>query len=565
MTRSASAIARSLKKCSVLLMLITAMTLAQAPANSFPAFKDVAASLGLNLMNISGEGKNDYIVEANGNGAAFFDYDNDGDLDVLITNGSTLKRFASGGDPVVALYENVDGRFIDVTARARLDKKGWASGVCVADYDNDGYDDFYVTAYGGNLLFHNKRDGTFEERANPAGTADRRWGTNCAFGDYDRDGYVDLYVANYVAFDEKTIARRGSDACVYMGTLRVFCGPKGLKGEPDILYKNNGDGTFTDVTVKAGIKDPGYYGFGVVFSDLDNDGWPDIFVANDSVPNLVFHNKHDGTFEEVGLISGASLNLFGKAQAGMGVAVGDYDGDGYFDIYITTFAEDTNTLFRNLGRMTFLDVTAESGAARASRANLGWGTAFADFDNDGWPDLFVANGHVYPDVDQLKETSRYQQPKELYRNLGNGHFAEMSAAAGGDLAIPRPARGAAFGDYDNDGDVDVLVINMNLRPNLYRNDGGNRNSWIGFRLIGTSSNRDAIGARVEIEAAGRKQIGEVRSGGSYLSHNDMRVHFGLGPADRVEKVRVQWPSGKIDTLTNVNSRQYLTIREGSTQ
>ncbi len=553
------------RSTGLLTLLVCAMALAQTTANQFPIFKDVAASLGLTLMNISGEGKNDYIIEANGNGAAFFDYDNDGDLDVLITNGSTLKHFANGGDPIVTLYENVGGRFRDVTAQAHLDKRGWASGVCVADYDNDGYQDFYVTAYGGSFLFHNKGDGTFEERAALAGTADRRWGTNCAFGDYDRDGYVDLYVANYLTFDEKAVARRGSDVCVYMGKLKVFCGPKGLKGEPDVLYRNNGDGTFTDVTVKAGIKDPGYYGFGVVFSDFDNDGWPDIFVANDSVPNLLFHNKRDGTFEEIGLISGASLNLFGKAQAGMGVAVGDYDGDGNFDIYITTFAEDTNTLFRNLGRMSFLDVTAESGAARASRANLGWGTAFADFDNDGWPDLFVANGHVYPDVDQLNETSRYLQPKELYRNLGNGRFAEVSATTGGDLSIPRPARGAAFGDYDNDGDIDVLVINMNLPPNLYRNDGGNRNSWIGFRLVGTSSNRDAIGARVEIEAGGRKQVDEVRSGGSYLSHSDMRVHFGLGSADRVDKVRVQWPSGKIETLTNVNARQYLMIREGNAQ
>src|SRR6185436_15299147 len=311
----------------------------------------------------------------------------------------------------------------------------------------------------------------------------------------------------------------------------------------------------------AGIKDPGYPGFGVVFSDFDNDGWPDIYVANDSVPNLLFHNKRDGTFEDVGLISGTSLNLFGQAQAGMGVAVGDYDGNGYFDIYVTNFAEDTNTLYQNLGGMSFLDVTAASGASRASRPNLGWGTAFADFDNDGWPDLFVANGHVYPDVDQLSETSRYLQPKELYRNLGNGRFAEVPAGTG-DLATPRPARGAAFGDYDNDGDIDVLAINMNSRPNLYRNDGGNRNSWIGFRLTGTSGNRDAIGARIEIEAGGRTQVAEVRSGGSYLSHNDMRVLFGLGSANRVDRVRVRWPKGNTETLSAIDARQYVTIREG---
>jgi hypothetical protein len=284
-------------------------------------------------------------------------------------------------------------------------------------------------------------------------------------------------------------------------------------------------------------------------------------VANDSVPNLLFRNNRDGTFEEMGLISGTALNLFGQAQAGMGVAVGDYDANGYFDIYVTNFAEDTNTLYRNLGGMSFSDVTAESGAASASRPHLGWGTAFADFDNDGWLDLFVANGHVYPEVDRLKEISRYQQPKELYRNLGNGRFAEVSSRVSGDLTTPRPARGAAFGDYDNDGDIDVLVVNVNSRPNLYRNEGGNRNSWIGLRLMGVSSNRDAIGARVEIDAGGRTQVAEVRSGGSYLSHNDMRLHFGLGSAKRVDEIRIRWPDGKTETLPGVATGRYITIRE----
>src|SRR5215831_5830696 len=325
--------------------ILGASLLLSAP-DSFPRFVDVAAKVGITLMNICGGASKDYIIEANGNGAAFFDYDNDGKMDVLITNGSTLKHYARGGDPVVALYKNVGGgRFEDRTAEAGLDKiKGWAFGVCVADYDNDGYEDFYVTAYGPNLLFHNRGDGTFEERAVAAGVADRHWGTGCAFGDYDRDGFVDLYVANYVAFDPNTRPRD----CVYKGTLKVFCGPKGLKGEADVLYHNNGDGTFMDVTAKAGIKDPNYPGFGVVFTDFDNDGWPDIYVANDSVPNFLFHNKRDGTFEEVGLISGTSLNLFGQAQASMGVAVGDYDGNGLFDIYVTNFAGDTNTLYQNL-------------------------------------------------------------------------------------------------------------------------------------------------------------------------------------------------------------------------
>jgi hypothetical protein len=533
------------------------VVLAQAPFEGFPAFKDVAAEAGLNLMNLSGEGANDHILEANGNGAAFFDYDKDGDMDVLVTNGSTLKRYKNGGDPVVALYENVGGVFRNRTAEAGFRKRGWAFGVCVADYDNDGYADFYVTAYGPNLLFRNNGNGTFEERAVAAGVADPHWGTGCAFGDYDRDGDVDLYVANYVAFDENTRPRD----CAYMGTLKVFCGPKGLTGEVDVLYRNNGDGTFVDVTLQAGVQEPKYYGFGVVFSDFDNDGWPDIYVANDSVPNLLFKNKRDGTFEEVGLISGTSLNLFGQPQAGMGVAVGDYDANGLFDIYVTNFADDTNTLYQNLGAWTFSDVTARSGAASASRPHVGWGTGFADFDNDGWLDLFVANGHVYPDVDQLKGISRHLQPKELYRNLGNGRFAEISGRLAGNLSTPRPSRGAAFGDYDNDGDIDVLVVNSNSRPSLYRNDSSNRNAWIGFRLIGALGNRDAIGARVEIEAGGRTQIGEVRSGGSYLSHNDMRLHFGVGSARRVDRIRIRWPNGKTVALGSMNTGQYVTIRE----
>lgn len=561
MTLEVPSIHAHARRVILLMTLGATMMLAQAPLD-FPGFKDVAPEAGLTRRSISGEGTNDFIIDANGNGAAFFDYDNDGDMDVLVTSGSTLKRYDEGGDPVAALYENVNGVFRDRTAEARLARRGWASGVCVADYDNDGYSDFYVTAYGPDLLFRNNGDGTFDERAASAGTADGRWGTNCAFGDYDRDGDVDLYVANYVAFDKNAIPPRGAEHCVYMGTLKVFCGPRGLTGEADVLYSNNGDGTFTDVTVKAGIKDPDYYGFGVVSSDLDNDGWLDIYVANDSVPNLLFRNNRDGTFEEMGLVSGTALNLFGQAQAGMGVAVGDYDGNGYLDIYVTNFAEDTNTLYRNLGGMSFSDATVESGAASAARPHLGWGTGFADFDNDGWLDLFVANGHVYPGVDGLGEISRYLQPKELYRNLGNGKFTEISRRLAGDLATPQPARGAAFGDYDNDGDIDVLVINVNSPPNLYRNDGGNRRSWIGFRLVGVSSNRDAIGARVEIEAGGRTQVGEVRSGGSYLSHNDMRVHFGLGTAKRVDQVRIRWPNGKTETLNGMDAGQYVTIREG---
>ena len=531
--------------------------------DGFPGFPDVARDLGLTLGNISGEGANDYIVEANGNGAGFIDFDNDGDLDLVIANGSTLPGYRQGGDPMVALWRNDDGSFTNVTADAGLEARGWGVGVCVADYDNDGYGDFYLTAYGPNRLYRNNGDGTFAEVSAEAGVDDRRWSTNCAFGDYDRDGDVDLYVSNYLEFDEDVIPRRGeSDDCRYMG-VDVFCGPMSLTGEPDVLYRNGGDGTFSDVTAAAGLESREYYGFGVVFSDLDNDGWPDIYVANDSVPNQLYRNNRDGTFTESGLISGTALSLAGYAQAGMGLGIGDYDGDGLFDVFVTNFAQDTNTLYQNLGDMFFVDQTSATGAARASRPYLGWGAGIVDLDNDGWPDIFVANGHVYPQIDSLDVGSGFLQRKEVYRNLGDGRFEEVAGDLEGDLLAGKSARGAAFGDYDNDGDIDVLVINMNDLPSLYRNDGGNRNHWIGFRLEGVRSNRDAIGARVEIDAGGRTQASEVRSGGSYLSHNDLRVHFGLGDVDQVEAVRVRWPNGNLEEFAGMEPDRYVRIREGS--
>ncbi len=561
MKSSAARATPAVSKWQLLLALLLFPRLGAAQSIDFPAFPDVAAEAGLTLINLSGEGANDYIVEANGNGAAFLDYDGDGDMDLLITNGSTIARYREGGDPVAALYRNTEGVFEDVTGPAGLDARGWAFGVCAADYDNDGDVDVYLTAYGPNLLYRNNGDGTFQERGAEAGVADRGWGTNCAFGDYDRDGDVDLYVANYLTFDDTVIARRGSDVCLYMAALNVFCGPKGLAGEADVLFRNDGDGAFSDVTAAAGIADPGHYGFGAVFTDFDNDGWPDIYVANDSVENLMFRNTGGGAFEELGMISGTALNLFGKAQAGMGLAVGDYDNDGQFDIYVTHFAEDTNTLYRNLGDMFFADVTAASGAARASRPHVGWGTEFVDLDNDGWLDLFVANGHVYPGIDTLNEASRYLQPKEVYRNRRDGTFEEISRELGGDLTVPHPARGAAFGDYDDDGDIDVVVVNTNAPPSLYRNDGGNARHWIGFRLRAASGNPDAIGARVEVDAGGRTQVREVRSGGSYLSHNDMRLHFGLGDAERVDAVRIRWPGGRTETREGMDAGRYVTIRE----
>lgn len=541
--------------------LVIALVLTLTAANDFPSFVDVAAKAGLTLMNVNGEAPKDYIVEANGNGAAFFDFDNDGDMDVLIANGSTIANYRKGGDPILALYKNNGGAFTDVTREAGLVRRGWGVGVCAGDYNNDGFQDFYLTAYGPNVLFRNNGNGTFTDVTAAARVADTHWSTNCAFGDYDRDGHLDLYVANYMVFDEKTVPRRGKDPkCKFLG-VDVFCGPQGLQGEPDVLFHNNGNGTFTDVTKAAGIRDPNYYGFGVLFSDFDNDGWPDIYVANDGNGNLLFHNNRNGTFTEMGLLSGARLNEAGRAQSGMGVTVRDYDGNGFFDIFVTNFAGDTNTLYQNLGKMLFADVTSAAGLGEISLPHLGWGTGLEDFDNDGHADIFVVNGHVYPQVDALNAGQRYAQRKEIYRNLGGGKFKEVGRELGGDLLTPRSARGAAFGDFDNDGDIDVLAVNMNDRPNLYRNEGGNQNHWITLQLEGSRGNRDAIGARVELTAGGRTQVHEVRSGGSYLSHNDMRLHFGLGAASRVEGIRIRWPNGKTEELAGVDANRFIRIKE----
>ena len=541
-------------------MLILGTSLLLSGAEAFPVFVDVAAKVGITLMNICGGPSKDYIVEANGNGAAFFDYDNDGDMDVLIVNGSTLENYKKGGDPMVALYKNNGGSFVDVTRQAGLVKPGWGMGVCVGDYNNDGYQDIYITAYGPSVLFRNNGDGTFSDVTATAGIANSKWSTNCAFGDYDRDGNLDLYVANYAAFDEKSVARRGKNPkCRYLG-IDVFCGPQGLPGEPDVLFHNNGNGTFTNVTKSAGINDANYYGFGVTFSDFDNDGWPDIYVANDGNPNLLFHNNRNGTFSEIGVFSGAGLNEAGRAQSGMGVAVGDYDGNGLFDLFVTNFAGDTNTLYHNMGKMQFADITALAGLGETMQY-LGWGAGFEDFDNDGLPDIFVANGHVYPQMDSSETGQRYAQRKELYRNIGGGKFRDVARELGGDLLTPKSSRGAAFGDFDDDGNIDVLVINMNDRPSLYRNEGGTRNHWLTLRLKGTRSNRDAIGARVEIQADGKTQVGEVRSGGSYLSHSDMRLHFGLGAASRVDRIRIRWPNGNVEELPGMEADRFVTIPE----
>ena len=524
---------------------------------------DVGAEAGVTLLNVCGGPEKDLLLKIAGSGAAFFDYDNDGDMDLLLVNGSTFENLRQGGDPMLALYLNDGaGEFSEVTRQSGLHKKGWGMGVCVADYDNDGFQDFYVTAYGPNALFRNNGDGSFSDVTAAAGAGDARWSTNCAFGDYDRDGDVDLYVANYVFQDEKTTPRPGlSSFCQYRG-MDVLCGPQGLPGEPDVLYRNNADGTFTDMTQPAGIVDPGYYGFGVIFRDLNNDDWPDIYVANDSNPNFLFRNNQNATFSEVALEAGAALSANGAAQASMGLDAADYDNDGDMDLFVTNFSQDTNTLYQNNGDGSFDVVTHAAGLGESSMSYLGWGTSFVELDNDGFLDLLVANGHIYPEIDHFLLGSTFLQPNQLYRNLGNGRFQEVTAEMGESLLMEKSSRGVAFGDYDNDGDLDILITNLDDRPNLLRNDSGNKKHWLTVQLVGTKSNRDGIGARIAVRVAQRTQIAEVESGGSYLSHSDSRIHFGLGDATRVEHLEVRWPSGLIETFENLEADQFLCLREG---
>jgi enediyne biosynthesis protein E4 len=537
--------------------LLSAIAVA-APRAADPPIRlvDVAPDAGLVLLNIAGTKAKNYLVDSTGSGAAFFDYDNDGDMDVLIVNGSSLSRLKNGGDQMVALYQN-DGRghFTDVTPRSGLMRAGWGMGVCIADYDNDGFQDIYVTALGPNVLWRNTGRGTFVATGQAASVG---WNTGCAFGDYDHDGYVDLYVAKYLHMDLEKLAPDAERPCRFMN-IAIPCGPKPLPGEPDVLYRNTGKGTFVDVTKAAGVSEPGYYGFGVLFSDLDGDGWPDIYVANDSVPSLFFRNRGNGTFSEEALAAGIAVAGDGREQAGMGVDAGDYDGDGRLDLIKTHFSQDHTTLYRNLGGALFEDVSVRSGMLLGPQ--LGWGVGFVDIDNDGRLDVFIANGHIYPDVDRTG-TSTYLQRNQLYWNAGRGRFRELSRELGGSLLEAKSSRGAAFGDYDNDGDIDVLVVNVDDRPTLLRNDttGGR---WITVRLEGTTSNRDAIGARLTLEAAGVQQTAEVRSGGSYLSQNDMRAHFGLGTARQVDRLVIRWPNGRTETASGLASNQFYVAREGS--
>jgi enediyne biosynthesis protein E4 len=546
-------------------------TATQAAPDLGISFVNVAKESGLNAKTIfGGEHKNKYLLETTGCGVAFYDYDNDGWLDIFLVNGSRLEGFAPGQEPTSHLFKNNrDGTFTDVTENAGLKRSGWGQGVCVGDYDNDGFDDLFVTYFGKNVLYHNNGNGTFSDVSEKSGVAGKktRWGTGCAFVDYDRDGHLDLFVANYIALDLATAPVPESGPCLYKGVM-VACGPPGLAGDTNILYHNNGNGTFTDVSEAAGITQAnGFYGLGVLTGDFDNDGWPDIYVANDSTPSAMYQNKRNGKFVDVGMEAGCVLSADGKPQAGMGVSAADYDLDGNLDIVKTNFAGDTPSLYHNKGNWNFEDSTFTGGLG-AHTQFLGWGCGFFDMDNDGWSDILICNGHVYPEVEQLKTEAGYPQRKLLYRNLRNGHFEDVSMNAGAGLSTPYASRGCAFGDFDNDGDLDIVVNTINDYPQLIRCDSRVSNNWIKVKTIGTKSNRSGIGARLKCitrvpgQEKPHSQIDEVRSGGSYISQNDLRVHFGIGKAEKIELLEIRWPSGQVDTLKDVKPNQQIFVEEG---
>ncbi|HXM95134.1 MAG TPA: CRTAC1 family protein [Candidatus Dormibacteraeota bacterium] len=534
-------------------------------------FLNVAREAGLNAKTIfGGEHKNKYLLETTGCGVAFYDYDNDGWLDIFLVNGRRLEASPAGQEPTSHLFKNNrDGTFSDITDKAGLRHSGWGQGVCIGDYDNDGFEDLFVSYFGKNRLYHNNGDGTFTEVSEKAGVAGtgKRWNSGCAFVDYDRDGRLDLFVANYIDLDLATAPVPESGPCMYKGVM-VACGPPGLNGGKNILYHNNGDGTFTDVSQASGILEAnGTYGLGVLTADFDNDGWPDIYVANDSTASALYQNLKNGKFTDIAMEAGCALSADGKPQAGMGVSAADYDLDGNLDIVKTNFAGDTPSLYRNLGKGAFEDTTFHAGLGRYTQY-LGWGCGFFDMDNNGWPDILICNGHVYPEVEQLRTEAGYAQRKLLYRNLRNGHFEDVSLQAGPGISAPVAARGCAFGDFDNDGDVDVVVNTVNDYPQLLRCDQDVHNNWLKVRTIGTKSNRSGIGARllcvsrVAGVAKPHQQIDEVRSGGSYFSQNDLRVHFGLGKAAAVDLLEIRWPSGQVDTLKDIKPNQLIFVKEG---
>ncbi|SRR6266496_851513 len=527
-------------------------------------FVDIARQAGLFAPTIYGrsDSKN-YILEATGCGCAFIDYDNDGWMDIFILSGSRIDK--TPAEATNRLYKNNrDGTFTDVTDKAGLRDTGWASSVCVGDYNNDGFEDLFCTYFGQNKLYRNNGDGTFTNVIQQAGLLNEqpRWGAGCTFIDFNRDGNLDLFVSNYLQVDFERIPKMGANSnCNWKG-VPVECGPRGLPPGYHSLYRNNGDGTFTDVSRESGIASlPHSYGMTAVAADFNEDGWPDIYIACDSTPSILLINKGNGTFTDEGVFRGVALSEDGMEQAGMGIGIGDYDLDGHLDILKTHFSEDTNGLYHNDGHGNFDEVSKSSKLAVDVRY-ICWGAGMVDLDNDGWPDLFITTGSVYPQVEKILPQYPAKGPRLLFRNLGNGSFEELLEEAGPGVAAQHCSRGCAFGDFDNDGDLDILIVNLNEPPSLLRNDLSGSNHWLKVKLIGTKSNRSAIGARVIASYGGRKQAQEVMSQSSFYSCNDPRLHFGLGTEERAD-LEVRWPSGLVNKFNGVSSDRLVVIKEGA--
>lgn len=527
-------------------------------------FTDVTASSGINFRNQSSVQKN-YIVESIGGGVAWIDYDNDGKLDIYLLNSYSVKdALAKTPPPPAALYRNTDnGKFEERAIQAGVANPGWAMGVSVADFDNDGYDDLYITCFGPNKLYRNLGNGNFEDVTSRAGVGNSGFSSGSAWGDYDRDGDLDLFVAGYVDFKLNDLPQFGKGKFCKYRNIEVQCGPRGLPGAPDILYRNNGNGTFTDVSLAAKVSDAeGYYGLGVTWTDFNDDGWPDIYVANDATPNYAYLNNHDGTFTEQGLMLGLAVDENGVEQGSMGIAIDDYDHDLKLDLIVTNFADQYNTVYHKTSDDTYQDVSRKTGTADISLPFVGWGVLFFDYDHDSWSDLLIVNGHVYPQVEGAYPEGKYRQRMLFYRNLSNGTFTEIAKDMGRAMVQPRASRGAAMADYDEDGDIDIIVNNLDGAPTLLRNDGGSKaGNWLMLKLTGAKSNRNAVGARVTVKSGNITQTKEIYAGTSYLSHNDWKLHFGLGSNKVVDEITIKWPSGTVQKLNKVKAGQIVAIKE----